>query len=1089
MQNFGVGVANPFYPRAWQASNGNVITAATNGSPNIYAIDPTGNGSVSVVGQTPVNLSFNEPAIMFAQDRCLILASNGSCWIMNISGSTPVFTQTGGLAPDRVWSNLTVLPDGRVMVSGGSQVDNQLTGVNNTVAIWDPSTGVWTSTGANAAVARLYHSTAVLLPDATILSLGGGAPGPLNNLNGEIYTPGYLFDASGAPAVRPVIQQAPPDLSPGQTFTVRVDNPANIRTLALMPFGSTTHSFNTTARRIELSFSVQADGSLRVTLPTNSNVVPPGDWMLFAIGNNGTPSIASTILVHPAVDIIAPSVTINQAAGQADPTSASPINFTVTFSETATGFTASDISFAGSTVGGTLSAVVTGSGPTYNVAVSGMTGTGTVVVSVPAGAATDAAGNASLASTSTDNSVAFDTTPPTVSSVVASGAGITNGNGNLNAGKVVTLTVAFSEAVTVNTSGGAPTLALNDGGAATYTDGSGSNSLFTASATPAETSPTEGQQVEVGVKFQSSVAGQITALKFYRSPSDTSSDLLDLWSSTGVNLASVPFTNTTASGWQTVSLATPVTISANTTYVVSYHTSGFFVKTANFFTTAFTSGVLTAPSSTTAGGNGVFADAGTSTAAIFPTNTYLDANYWADVVFQPTSASSLNFSYTVAAGQTTSDLTVTAFNLNGATVRDAAGNNANLAGAVTNPPGILTIDTVAPGVPTITQVTDDVLPVTGVVANGGSTDDTTPTVRIGLSGTNAAAGDQAQLFNGTSALGSAIVLTSGNISNGFVDVTTAALAQGTYNFNAKITDVAGNTSGASSNYTVTINSGAAPSSLFTASATPAETSPTEGQQVEVGVKFQSSVAGQITALKFYRSPSDTSSDLLDLWSSTGVNLASVPFTNTTASGWQTVSLATPVTISANTTYVVSYHTSGFFVKTANFFTTAFTSGVLTAPSSTTAGGNGVFADAGTSTAAIFPTNTYLDANYWADVVFQPTSGTPPTVSSVAASGAGITNGNGNLNAGKVVTLTVAFSNAVTVNTSGGTPTLALNDGGAATYTGGSGSNSLIFSYTVAAGQNTSDLTVTAFNLNGATSGTQQGTTPTSPARLPIPPAH
>src|SRR5258707_15702762 len=58
--------------------------------------------------------------------------------------------------------------------------------------------------------------------------------------------------------------------------------------------------------------------------------------------------------------------------------------------------------------------------------------------------------------------------------------------------------------------------------------------------------------------------------------------------------------------------------------------------------------------------------------------------------------------------------------------------------------------------------------VTGVVANGGSTNDTTPTVRIGLSGTNAAAGDQVQLFNGTSALGSAIVLTSGNISNGFV---------------------------------------------------------------------------------------------------------------------------------------------------------------------------------------------------------------------------------------------------------------------------------------------------------------------------------
>ena len=91
----------------------------------------------------------------------------------------------------------------------------------------------------------------------------------------------------------------------------------------------------------------------------------------------GNASLASTStdnsVAYSTVDTTAPSVTINQAAGQADPTSTSPINFTVTFSETVTGFTASDISFAGSTVGGTLSAAVTGTGATYNVAVSGMT--------------------------------------------------------------------------------------------------------------------------------------------------------------------------------------------------------------------------------------------------------------------------------------------------------------------------------------------------------------------------------------------------------------------------------------------------------------------------------------------------------------------------------------------------------------------------------------------------------------------------------------------------------------------------------------------------------------------------------------------
>ena len=131
----------------------------------------------------------------------------------------------------------------------------------------------------------------------------------------------------------------------------------------------------------------------------------------------GNASLASTStdnsVAFSTVDTTAPTVTINQAAGQADPTSTSQINFTVAFSETVTGFTASDISFANSTVGGTLTATVTGTGATYNVAVSGMSGAGNVVVSVPAGAATDAAGNASLASTSTDNSVAFSTVDTT----------------------------------------------------------------------------------------------------------------------------------------------------------------------------------------------------------------------------------------------------------------------------------------------------------------------------------------------------------------------------------------------------------------------------------------------------------------------------------------------------------------------------------------------------------------------------------------------------------------------------------------------------------------------------------------------------
>ncbi len=133
------------------------------------------------------------------------------------------------------------------------------------------------------------------------------------------------------------------------------------------------------------------------------------------------------------------------------------------------------------------------------------------------------------------------------------------------------------------------------------------------------------------------------------------------------------------------------------------------------------------------------------------------------------------------------------------------------------------------------------------------------------------------------------------------------------------------------------------------------------------MQFTSSVAGQITALKFYRSASDTGPDLLDLWSSTGAQLASATFTNTTASGWQTVNLATPVSIAANTTYVASYHTNGAYVATDNFFTNALTNGTLTAPSSASvSGGNGVYAYGGTSSEGLFPSHNFSSANYYAE---------------------------------------------------------------------------------------------------------------------------
>jgi hypothetical protein len=125
----------------------------------------------------------------------------------------------------------------------------------------------------------------------------------------------------------------------------------------------------------------------------------------------GNPNTVSTSTDNSvtwiAPDVTPPTVTINKAAGQSDPTSVSPIVFDVVFSETVTGFVSADISMVGSTAGGTLVPVVAGSGGTYTITVTGMTTAGNVVVNFSAGAASDLASNPSVAPTIIDNTVAW----------------------------------------------------------------------------------------------------------------------------------------------------------------------------------------------------------------------------------------------------------------------------------------------------------------------------------------------------------------------------------------------------------------------------------------------------------------------------------------------------------------------------------------------------------------------------------------------------------------------------------------------------------------------------------------------------------
>ena len=199
-----------------------------------------------------------------------------------------------------------------------------------------------------------------------------------------------------------------------------------------------------------------------------------------------------------------------------------------------------------------------------------------------------------------------------------------------------------------------------------------------------------------------------------------------------------------------------------------------------------------------------------------------------------------------------------------------------------------------------------------------------------------------------------------------VNFTPTAGYTGPAGFTYAITDGRGGT--ASANVALTVTAPSATASLFSASDTPATVTDPDASAVELGVKFTASQAGTISGVRFYKGAQNTGTHTAHLWNATGTSLATATFTGETTSGWEQVNFASPVTIARDTTYVASYHTNvGHYSVNENYFSTAHTSGPLTAPSSASSGGNGVYAYGASSA---FPSNSFNASNYWVDVVFQ-----------------------------------------------------------------------------------------------------------------------
>ncbi len=282
-----------YYPRAWAMPDGRIVSVAHAGG--VFALWPSGVGKLRTL---PVVLPAGDPSypsVMFSPGKVLSVRLNRQAVVLDMSGTTPAVQATTSIDQDRQYSNATLLADGQVWVNGGSSTGNDLAGAAYLSSTWNPTTGLWTAQAA-ATKARLYHATSMLLPDGSVLTAGGGGPGPVAQLNAEIFYPPYLYraDGSGQSATRPVVAKAPTVVRPSQTFNVTMGSTAAVSRVTLVRFGAVTHAFNADQRFQALTFS-QSGSVLQVKAPANKNLAPPGFYLLFAFDQAGVPAIGKVL--------------------------------------------------------------------------------------------------------------------------------------------------------------------------------------------------------------------------------------------------------------------------------------------------------------------------------------------------------------------------------------------------------------------------------------------------------------------------------------------------------------------------------------------------------------------------------------------------------------------------------------------------------------------------------------------------------------------------------------------------------------------------------------------------------------------------
>ncbi|HUR96268.1 MAG TPA: galactose oxidase-like domain-containing protein [Gemmatimonadales bacterium] len=290
----GASQTLPYYPRAFLTPAGTVYLSGPSANTRFLDVGGTGryrSGPKHLFGSREYG-----SAVMYDDGKILYAGGNrttNTVELLDLNQASPVWRYTGSMAFARRHLNVTVLPTGEVLATGGvaGTAFNDVSAGVHAAELWDPASGQWT-TLASSAITRGYHATSLLLPDGRVLHAGSGdGAGAPNQKNAEIFSPPYLFRGA-----RPTITSAPTSVRYDAEFRVLTPQAGSITKVSLIRLGSVTHAFDENQRFQRLSFTANATG-LTLRAPSSMNRTPPGHYMLFILNGSNVPSVAKIIRI------------------------------------------------------------------------------------------------------------------------------------------------------------------------------------------------------------------------------------------------------------------------------------------------------------------------------------------------------------------------------------------------------------------------------------------------------------------------------------------------------------------------------------------------------------------------------------------------------------------------------------------------------------------------------------------------------------------------------------------------------------------------------------------------------------------------